>query len=91
MKSKKVQKEVEVLVRVREYETIKFRSSGEWEIEYHSEEERVAEERKCWEEVVGDLKSAMTEWAGNIRHGASDAVSEFIDNSKGVVSAKVTK
>jgi len=91
MMTKRVIKECEVLVRVREYETIKFRSSGEWAIEYQNEEERISAERKCWQEVVTDLKTAMTEWSGNIRHGASDATTQFLDNSQGVVSARVNE
>jgi len=85
---KRVAKECKILIRVREYENIEFRSSGEWDVEYSSEEERRQEERKCWEEVVEDIQTAISEWAGKLRHGASEAVDSFMEKSVDAVSRR---
>ena len=85
---KRIVKECKVLIRVREYENIEFRSLGEVDIEYDSEEERVKKERDFWKEIVGDVKGAMTEWSGQIRHGGTEAAKDFMSSSMGAVSAK---
>jgi hypothetical protein len=85
---KRVSKECKILIRVREYENIEFRSSGEIDIEYHSEEDRITQEKKFWKEIVDDVKSAMMEWSGSIRHGGAEAAKKFAESSMGAVSAK---
>jgi len=85
---KRLSKECKVLIRVREYENIEFRSSGEIDIEYESEEDRIRQEKQFWKEIVDDVKTAMVEWSGSIRHGGSEAARRFAESSMGAVSEK---
>jgi hypothetical protein len=78
---KTVIKGCKVHIRTGDYESIEFNSSSECEIEYNEDIERIALEKKCWSDVIADLKTAMGDWAGSIRYGGSAASEKFIDKS----------